>query len=154
MKVYALSYTRLFYHVIFRTKCSLPVIPEKSEKDLFAYIWGFIRNKNSQLYRINGMPDHLHLLIDIPPVFAIADFLRDLKTQTHKWMETSGNFPDFTGWAEGYAALSYCIRDREMISDYIKNQKEHHRTEDFATELRRILRENGISFDEKWFLKD
>jgi len=39
-----------------------------------------------------------------------------------------------------------------MIIDYVKNQKEHHRTEEFIVEYRRLLIENGIEFDEKYLL--
>ena len=60
-----MSYTRFLYHIVFRTKCSMNVISESHEKDLYAYIYGFIKNKGAVLYRISGMPNHIHLLVDI-----------------------------------------------------------------------------------------
>jgi putative transposase len=38
-----------------------------------------------------------------------------------------------------------------MIVNYIKNQQEHHKKETFEDELRRLLKEHGIEFDEKYF---
>ena len=58
-----MSYTILLYHIVIRTYNSEKVIDENYEKDLFAYILGFVKNKNSKLLRIGGMSDHLHLLV-------------------------------------------------------------------------------------------
>lgn len=67
-------------------------------------------------------------------------------------MKQSGLFPEFEEWQEGYGAFTYCIRDKEMITNYIKNQKKHHHNENFESEYRRLLVENEIEFDEKYFL--
>ena len=56
--------------------------------------------------------------------------------------------------AEGYCALTYTYRDREMIVNYIKNQKEHHKVTTFEDELRALLIEHGIEFDEKFLFDD
>ena len=112
---------------------------------------GFIKNKNCFLYRINGMEDHLHILCDLHPTIALADFMRDIKTSSSIWLKKSGKFPEFEGWADGYAALTYSWTDKEMIIDYIKNQQEHHKVESFEDELRRLLKEFGIEVDEKYF---
>lgn len=39
-----------------------------------------------------------------------------------------------------------------MIIEYIKNQKEHHKKETFLDEYKRLLSENGITFDEKYLM--
>ena len=44
------------------------------------------------------------------------------------------------------AALTYSWKDKDKISNYIKNQQEHHRSESFKEELRRLLKEHGIEF--------
>lgn len=53
------------------------------------------------------------------------------------------------GWQEGYGAFTYSIREKEMIMNYIKNQKEHHRKEIFEDEFKRLLGEQGIEFDQR-----
>jgi len=67
------------------------------------------------------------------------------------WIKQLGKFPEFEGWAEGYAALTYGWKDKEMITNYIKNQQEHHKKEAFADELRRLLKEQGIKVNEQYF---
>ena len=67
-------------------------------------------------------------------------------------MKDSGKFPVFEAWQDGYAAFTYSIREKDMIINYIKNQKEHHASESFYDEFKRLLIENGIEFDEKYLL--
>ena len=112
---------------------------------------GIIRNKNCYLYRINGMEDHMHILCDLHPSISLADYMRDIKTSSSIWLKHSGKFPEFNGWANGYAALTYGWKDKEIIANYIKNQHEHHTKESFEDELRRLLKEQGINVNEKYF---
>ncbi len=113
-----------------------------------------MKNKNAKLYRIGGMPDHVHILVDIPPMIAISEFMRGLKESTSKWLKSNPNFPIFDGWGEGYAAFTYAYRDKDTIIKYIKNQKEHHKVVSFAEEYRKFLMDNGVTPNEKYFLQD
>jgi REP element-mobilizing transposase RayT len=113
-------------------------------------VWGVIKNKKGTLYRINGMEDHVHILSDIHPTIALADYVKDIKVSTSLWMKKSSEFSKFTGWEEGYAAFTYAFKDKESIINYIKNQQEHHKKESSKDELMRIFKECGVDFDEKY----
>ena len=67
-------------------------------------------------------------------------------------MKANGNFSKFEAWQDGYGAFTYSIREKDMIINYVKNQKEHHKTETFYDEFKRLLIENGIEFDVKYLL--
>lgn len=149
-----MSYTQLLYHIIFRTKGNKKTINQEHEKELFAYIFGYIKNKKSILYRINGTENHIHMLIDLHPIHSLSGFMRDLKEASSKWLKQNPNFPTFEFWAEGYGAFTYSIKEKETIINYIKNQKEHHKTVSFEEEYRAFLEDNGIAIDERYFLKD
>ncbi len=98
------SYRQILYHLVFRTKDSRKTITPEHAKELYAYILGYIKNKNCVLYRINGMEDHIHILCDLHPSIALANFIRDLKTSTSMWLKENEKFPAFNGGADGYAA--------------------------------------------------
>jgi len=149
-----MSYTRLLYHIVFRTKYGRNTIPEQHEKELYAYIMGIVSNKKSKLYRIGGIENHIHLLVDIHPTFALSDFMKELKEYSSKWLSKNLNFPDFEGWSVSFAGFTYNLNDKQTIIDYIKNQREHHKTVNFEEEYRQFLVENGIDIDERYFLKD
>ncbi|NEW84879.1 MAG: IS200/IS605 family transposase [Mariniphaga sp.] len=145
------SYRQILYHLIFRTKDSRKTLVQEHSRELYAYLMGIIKNKNCFLYRINGMEDHLHILSDLHPTIALADYMRDIKTSSSIWLKQTGKFPEFEGWAEGYAALTYSWKDKDMIVNYIKNQQEHHKKESFEDELRSLFKEHGIEIDERFF---
>ena len=150
-----MSYRALLYHIVFRTHKSQRTITEAYERDLYNYIYGYLVNKGAKVYRIGGMPDHIHILVSIPPTVAIADLIRDMKRTSALYMESERQkFPYFEGWGKSYGIFSYSHRDLDMIRQYIMNQKEHHKKISFADELRQFLREEGVDYDENYFLKD
>jgi putative transposase len=126
-------------------------IKQDHTDQLYAFITGIIKNKNSHLYRINGTGNHLHILADMHPSIALADFMRDIKVSSSIWMKSSSYFPEFNGWADGYGAFTCSYMDMGRLIDYIKNQQEHHRKKSFEEEYRNLLMESGIKIDERFF---
>ncbi|GAB3918243.1 IS200/IS605 family transposase [Larkinella terrae] len=145
-----MSYRQILYQVVFATKYRRPTINETHCTDLYRYIWGVVKNRNCQLFRINGVEDHIHLLSDLHPTVALASLVKDIKVGSSIWMKESGLFPDFEGWSDGYGAFTYSIREREKVLNYIKKQKEHQRKITFADEYTALLEEHRIIYDEKY----
>jgi REP element-mobilizing transposase RayT len=139
------------YHLVFRTKESLPTIKQDHADQLYAYITGIIKNKNSHLYRINGVENHLHILTDLHPSLALADFMREIKVSSSIWMKNGDLFPGFNGWADGYGSFTCSYMDIGRLIDYLKTQPEHHRKKTFEEEYRNLLKESGIQIDERFF---
>ena len=145
------SYRQILYHIVFRTKDSRKTINQEHSRELYAFIMGYIKNKKGFLYRINGMEEHIHILCDLHPSFALADFMRDMKSSSSGWMKETNKFSNFNGWGDGYAAFTYAWKDKDMIVNYIKNQQEHHKKETFEEELKRLLKEFGVEYNETYF---
>ena len=124
-----MAYTCLLYHLIIRAKSNVPAISENHERDLYAYIWGFCKGKRCVLHRVNGMADHLHLLVDIHPSLAIADFVRLLKISSNDWLHNHKEwFPHFNAWGKGYCALTYRKREFDISTSLLNmamSQPEH-----------------------------
>lgn len=146
------SFKQIYYQIVFGTKYRKPTINEAYCEELYKYIWGIIENKKCKLYRINGVEDHIHIFCDLHPSIALADLVKDIKVASSIWLKANGNFPDFIGWQDGYGAFTYNIRERDMIINYVKNQKIHHKKENYYDEYKRLLIENGVDFDEKYLL--
>ncbi|HEX2977107.1 MAG TPA: transposase [Bacteroidales bacterium] len=145
------SYRQHLHHLVFRTKNSLLTINQNYEEQLFAYISGIIKNKNCHLYRINGIENHIHILTDLHPSIALADFMRELKVSTSMWMKNTDLFPKFQGWADGYGSFTCSYKDLDRLIEYIKNQKPHHRITTFEEEYRSLIEESGLTIDERYF---
>ena len=146
------TYRQIFYQLVFGTKNRKPTISKTHDEELYKYISGIIKNQNCKLYRINGIEDHIHIMSDLHPSLCLSDYVKEIKVASSLWMKEHGKFPNFEGWQDGYGAFTYSVREKDMIINYIKNQKEHHRSENFYDEYKRLLVENGIEFDEKYLL--
>jgi REP element-mobilizing transposase RayT len=144
-----MSYVQLLYHIVIRTKASSPVLSPEHSEELYRYIWGIIKNKNGVLYRINGMEEHVHILLSLHPTIALSDFMREMKAETSKMIKRTAGFENFTAWSEGYAALSYSLRDKNLIINYIKNQREHHKKISFRDEYTAFIKEMELELDER-----
>ena len=146
------TFRQMDYQVVFSTKNRESTIAEQYEQELYKYTWGIIKNLKCKLYRINSMPDHIHIFSDLHPTLCLSDYVKSIKVSSNAWMKESGKFPLFDGWQDGYGAFTYSLKEKDIMIDYIKNQKEHHKKYMFLEEYRHLLNENGIEFDEKYLL--
>ena len=139
------TFSRLIYHVVFGTKRRAPSIDEALRERLWPYLGGIVRDLRGIPLAINGVSDHAHLLVVLPPTISVADFARMIKSNSSKWIhETFETRPHFE-WQTGYAAFTVSESQHELVARYIAHQEEHHRTMTFADELAALLRRHGIS---------
>ncbi len=96
------------------------------------------------------MDDHVHILMGLHPSLSLADYMRELKTGTSRWISQEGIFPGFNGWQDGYGAFTISVREQDAVIRYIKEQQIHHQQTDYLGELRSILDEARIKYDEKY----
>jgi REP element-mobilizing transposase RayT len=99
------------------------------------------------------MPDHVHILVDIPATTSVSNFIKAIKRESSYLLKTNSSFPKWNGWQEGYGAFTYSVKDIPAVKQYIINQKEHHQSLSFIDEYRKWLIEMGVSPDEPYFPK-
>ena len=143
------TYTSICYHIVFSTKARQPTL-KGNRTDLFRYIWGVLKNRESHLYRINGAEDHVHILTSLHPTVSLADLVKEVKTGSSSWIKEEKVFPMFSYWQEGYAAFTHSKHEIDGLIEYFKGQEEHHRRMTFAEGRRQFLVEAGIEFDERY----
>ena len=145
-----MSYTQIYYHIVYSTKNRLPVLKEDGRKQLYSYLWGILKNKKCYLYQIGGTDDHIHFLISLHSTVCLANLVRDIKKSSTAWIKQEKIFHQFSGWQNEYGAFTKSHSDKDMIISYIKNQPEHHRNESFIDEFKRLLNEENVDFDEQY----
>ena len=144
------NFKQIYLQLVFGTKHREPVILEEHEKELYKYIWGIINKKGCKLYRINGMPDHIHIFSDLHPSISLHNIVKDIKIASNIWIKESGLFPDFKAWQKGYGAFTVQHSGKDVMIDYLINQKEHHKIETFEDEFVRLLIDHGVAFNPKF----
>ena len=146
------SYRQILYHLTFHTRNSERVLHNSGNEELFKYIWGVMKNKNCKLFRINGIEDHIHIVCGLHPSVALANLIKDIIVSSSIWIKEKKIYPSFKNWAESYGAFTLSVREKDVIIKYVMNQQEHHKRETFKEEFMRLLKENGVDFDEKYLL--
>lgn len=144
------TYTQVLYHIVFATKDREPTLNLAQRREFLAYTVGVLRGLKCHVYRINSMEDHVHALVSIYPDKNLANIIKELKLSTGQWLRGHGSFPRFRHSQEGYEAFTKSWGERERVIEYIKRQDEHHRGETFLDEYRRLVREVGLDWDERF----
>ncbi len=132
----SLSHTRweCKYHIVFIPKCRRKVLYGHIRKELGKLFVELARHKESRIEAGNLQPDHVHMLISIPPKYSVAQVIGYIKGKSaiHIARSYAGKKKNFTGeqfWARGYF-VSTVGKDEQMIKEYIRNQEaEDKRTE-------------------------
>ena len=146
------TYTQILYQIVFSTKKRERALTKNNRDELFKYIWGVLKNKKCHLYRINGVEDHLHIVTHLHPSVSLSSLVKDIKVSSSLYIKEQNLFKKFTSWQEGYGAFTYSIKEKDRLTEYVKNQEEHHSIKSFKEEYIELLHEHGIEFDEKYLL--
>jgi len=142
--------TNLLVHLIFSTKQRRGLIIAEIESDLHAYLGGIVRETGGVALAINGMPDHVHLLVRQPASRSVAEIVRLAKTNSSRWVhERRPRRRDFA-WQTGYGAFTVSESGVAAVRDYIARQREHHKRISFQEEFLAFLRKNKIQVDERF----
>ncbi len=147
------TFSQIYIQTVFAVSNRESLIKAEFKEDLYKYITGIIRNQGQKLISINGMSDHVHILIGLRPAMALADLVREIKADStnfindNKWVR--GRF----SWQEGYGAFSYGHSQLNTIIRYIQNQEKHHSRHSFKDEYLTLLRKFDIAFEEKYVFK-
>lgn len=144
------TYSQLLFHVVFSTKGREPWIISRVAERLYPYIGGIVRAERGVLYDIGGVEDHVHMYLRWRPDGSISDLMRAVKARSSKWVHGEFQALHAFAWQEGYSVFSVSKSQEGAVKKYIAGQAEHHRKEDFRSELLRILRAHAVEFDEKY----
>ena|SRR5215216_5354102 len=144
------TYTNLLAHVIFSTKARAPLIDPELKPQLFPYMIGIIRELGGRTLAINGLTDHIHLLMALPPAVSVADAMRVLKTNSSRWVHEKWPARRTFGWQAGYGAFSVSQSSAGEVIRYIKEQEAHHKRLTFQEEFVAFLKKHGIEYDERY----
>jgi putative transposase len=144
------SYSQLYVHLIFPVKDKTSMIPSQYKNELYKYITGIITNKGQKLIAINGMPDHVHILIGFKPTIAISDMVRDIKANSAKFVNEQKWLNDKFQWQHGFGAFTCGYSQLNSVCNYIRNQEEHHRKTSFKLEYLSFLKEHDVSFKSEY----
>jgi putative transposase len=147
------TYSQIYIQIVFAVKYRESLIHTSWEDELFKYITGTIQNKGQLLIAINGMPDHIHILIAMKPSCCLSDLVREVKKSSTEFIKEKKFVRGKFQWQEGFGAFSYSQSALDNVINYIKNQKQHHRKKTFRQEYIEFLEAFDIEYKEQYLFE-
>ena len=100
--------------------------------------------------QIGGIEDHVHLLLGAPASLAPSKIAQLIKGGSSAWIHDT--FPNMKGfaWQDGYGVFSVSKSNIPGVVEYIRGQREHHRTRTFQEEYLAFLKRHEIQYDERY----
>lgn len=136
------THLSLHYHLVFSTKDREPWLPPSCRARVHEYMGGIA-------HAVGGTGDHVHLAISLKATHSLADVLREIKSESSRWIHLELKLTGFA-WQDGYGAFTFAIRDLESVRSYVLGQEEHHRLKTFQDEYREMLKRSKIDYDERY----
>jgi putative transposase len=131
-------YWQLFYHIVWTTKNRMPLLTP----DVEPHIYGFLRGKaiglGATVFALNGVTDHVHIVVSIPPKIAVAKFVGQIKAVASTRFNKSGLGVTPFFWQEEYGAFSFDGKRLPNYIAYVERQKEHHAQDTTIPILERV----------------
>ena len=147
------TYTQLYAQLIFSPEGRQNLIQERIKNDVYKYVSGIIKNKNQKLMAINGMPDHVHILIGFSPDIALSVLVRDIKSSTTNYINEQKFIAGKFSWQSGFGAFTYNKSQVMKVVSYIQRQEEHHKKKSFREEYLELLKKFEVGHNEKYLFE-
>jgi putative transposase len=147
------TFTQLLTHFVFAPKYRERLLVKEIQTEVFSFISGIITHRNHKSIIINGVPDHVHILIGLNPNDKISDLVATIKRKSSTLINEKGWFRGKFYWQDGYGAFSYGKSQLDHVYNYIKNQENHHKRHTFREEYLELLKRFEIEYDEKYLFE-
>ena len=130
----------LFVHVIWSVHQRETLLTRPVRKVLFVHMQKDGEEKGLRILSINGVEDHIHVLVQLMPSQNLIQVVRSIKTSSSQWLNENKLLTGEFQWEEGYSALSVSPSSVKQVKDYIDKQEEHHKTKTLDAELEAFVR--------------
>lgn len=147
------TFSKINIQIVFAVKFRQCLIHPSWEAELYKYITGIVTNKGQKMLAINGMPDHIHILIGMRPSCCLSDLVREIKKASNEFVNGQGYSNVKFQWQEGFGAFSYSENDLHRVITYVLNQKEHHKRKSFREEYKAFLEDFNIEHQDEYLFE-
>ena len=144
------SPSAVYVHLVFSTKERRPFLRDVNVREsLHRYLGRISKQLGCAPLVTGGVEDHVHQLVRLGRTISQADWIKELKRISNLWLKSEHKIKGFE-WQGGYADFSVSYSDIERVRRYILNQSHHHRKIDFKDELRLLLQQHEVEWDERY----
>jgi REP element-mobilizing transposase RayT len=117
-----------YLHFVWATHGRLPLIAPEIERDLHRFIRRVCMTDGCEVLAVNGMPDHVHLMVNLSNMVTMADLMQHVNGGSSRFVSGSLQPGQTFIWRPGYSVDAVSRSDRATVVSYIDNQKQRHAT--------------------------
>ncbi len=116
------------YHIVFAPKYRRGIIYGKIKNDIGKILRMLCERKGVEIVEAQACPDHIHMLVSIPPKLSVSEFMGYLKGKSSlmifdKYANMKYRYGNRQFWCRGYY-VDTVGRNKKKIEEYIRNQLE------------------------------
>lgn len=126
----------LVFHLVFATKARAPLLTVPLQRLLFTQLRQVCAELRVELHEIGGGEDHVHILLSLLPSHRL-DIVADTLKSSAAEMINNLSLGTTLEWEAGYGVLSLRKKDLDVVSEYIRTQKERHQKGDLIAKMER-----------------
>ena len=142
------SYNKIWIHFIWETLDKQKILSKTTRLKISDFLFKYCKEKNIYMKAKFVNADHVHLLIDLPTNISIEECIKLLKGSSSHYINKNRLTNTKFSWGRGYGAFSVSASQLNTVTEYIKNQEEHHRQRNFSDEYKMFLEKYGLKFRE------
>jgi REP element-mobilizing transposase RayT len=147
------TYTQIYVQVVFAVEGRRSLIPKEHSVEIYKHMTAVIQNQDQKVMSINGMPDHLHLLVGLRPDIALSDLVKDVKVASSNLINDKRWLRGHFNWQRGFGAFSYSRSQVSKVARYIENQERHHARRSFRDEYVALLTRFEVEYNPRYLFK-
>jgi len=141
------TYTQIYIQLVFAVEGRRSLIPKEHKVEIYKEMTTVLQNKKQKVMAINGMPDHVHLLIGQSPDIALSDLVKDVKIASSRLINDKRWVRGHFNWQLGFGAFSYSRSQVSRVAKYIEDQERHHAKRSFGDEYLTLLKNFDVEYD-------
>ena len=130
------SYSSIWIHIIWSTKNREPILKPELKNEVIQVLQRIAIEHEINIDCVNGVDDHLHLLVRLRTDQSVADVVKTLKGNSWEYFRNTDQ--QYLSWQDGFAAFSVSADKVYAVRKYIRNQVKHHQDKSFSDELKMI----------------
>ncbi len=120
-------YSEINLHLTWHTKNNEPILTEIVEARTHRYLQHrAAETPGVVVHEINGMPDHVHMAVTLPPTVLVSEWVGQLKGASAHHINHEICNRKVLFWQDGYGVVSFGTKDLPWVMAYVRNQKTHH----------------------------
>jgi REP element-mobilizing transposase RayT len=135
-----MAFVNIMVHAVWGTKSRYPFLTKEVRQVVYGHIRQNARTKQIFIDSINGVEDHIHVLLGLNADMSIAKTIQLIKGEASFWINKQKMTPSSFEWADEYYAVSVSESQLQKVRNYIADQEDHHHKKTFQQECEEFLK--------------